>query len=137
MGKPLPDVKLVDVSGKALQDDELRRGKVILVLLSSECDACFKDGEFLKAFVEKYSDVRFYGALLFWSDRTVNKIEDKLPMRLFFDQDSILRQWLEVTSVPMKLYLEDGVVKKVWTGTPIEPEVEAAFTKDMEEISSK
>jgi hypothetical protein len=137
IGKPLPNAKLVDFHGDALGDGELRHGKVILVLLSSGCDACFTEGQFLKAIVAKYSNLRFYGAIVFGSARSVdNNIEGKFPMKLFFDQDSLLRRSLEVKAVPLKIFLEDGVVKKIWTGTAVTPEVEGAFVRDMEEISS-
>src|SRR6266498_1294964 len=135
--KYIPQARLVDVSGNFLQDNELRRGKVILVLLSSECEACLKDGQFLKAVISKYSNIRFYGALLFWSEITVDHIEDKFPMKLFYDQDALLRHGLGVKSTPMKIYLEDGDVKKVWVGTPITPQAESAFIKEIDEISSK
>ncbi len=137
IGKPLPIPKLVDFSGNTLIDDELRQGKVILILLSSECEACYKDGQFLKTVVEKYRNIRFYGALLFWSDQSVAHIENKFPMKLFFDQDSVLRQSLEVKSVPLKIFLEDGVVRKIWAGTPTNSQTEGEFIRNLEEFASK
>ena len=134
VGKPLPEAKLIDFNGHALGDGELRGGKVILVLLSSDCEPCFMEGQFLKTLVNKYSDLRFYGALLSWSDRGVSGVEGKFPMKLFYDQDLLLQQALEVRALPLKILLVDGVVKKAWAGTAINPEAREAFCKDLEEV---
>ena len=137
MDKPLPEARLADASGVLLQDDELRCGKVILVLLSSECGACLKDGQFLEAVIVKHRNIRFYGALLFWSEATADQIKDKFPMKLFYDEDSLLRHRLRVTATPMKIYLYNGMVKKVWVGTPTTPQAQSMFIKEVEEIASK
>src|SRR5262245_39889615 len=51
IGHPLPFASLIDSSNQSLSDSELRSGKVILVFLTPECDACLKDSEFLKGIV--------------------------------------------------------------------------------------
>jgi hypothetical protein len=109
----------------------------MLVLLSSECESCAKEGRFLKAIISKYTGLRFYGAMLFWSDRSAGDIEGKFPMKLFFDHDALLRQALEVKAVPLKIYLEEGIVKKVWAGTAVTPEAQRAFVIDLEEVCAK
>src|SRR6266498_5895909 len=134
IGKPLPEAKLIDFNGQALGDDELRRGKVILVLLSSDCEPCYLEGQFLKPLVNKYSDLRFYGALLFWSDRSLNGVEGKFPVRLFVDQDMLLQQALEVKALPLKIFLVNGVVIKAWAGTATTPVAREAFLKDFEVV---
>lgn len=136
IGKPLPVPRLIDFSGNVLGDSELRRGKIILVLLSSDCGACFEEGQFLRTIVDKYDNLRFYGVLLFWSDQSIDNIEEKFPMKLFFDDDSLLRQALEVKSFPLKIFLEDGIVKKIWAGTAVTPKTKGAFIKDIDELSN-
>lgn len=103
IGTSLPVSRLVDFSGKILSDDELRRGKVFLVLLSTDCDACLKEGQFLESIIEKYKNLRFYGALVFWQDRSVGHMEGKFPtnLKLFVDEDFLLVKSLEVRSVPL------------------------------------
>ena len=135
IGKRLPEAKLIDLNGHALGDNELRDGKVMLVLLSSDCEPCSMEGQFLKTLVNKYSDLRFYGALLFWSDRSLNGVEGKFPVRLFVDQDMLLQQALEVKALPLKIFLEDGVVKKVWAGTSVTSGARDAFCRDLEEAT--
>ncbi|MCI0339327.1 MAG: hypothetical protein L0226_17275 [Acidobacteria bacterium] len=135
IGKPLPELRLVDFSGNTLGDSELRHGKVILVILSSECDACFKEGQFLRTVVDKYSNLRFYGVLLFWSERSINGIEGKFPMKLYFDDNSVLQKTLEVKSVPLRIFMEDGIVKKVWTGTAGTLQGEESFVRYIEGLA--
>jgi hypothetical protein len=134
IGKRLPEAKLIDLNGHALGDNELRSGKVMLVLLSSDCEPCSMEGQFLKTLVNKYSDLRFYGALLFWSDRSLNGVEGKFPVKLFVDQDMLLQQALEVKALPLKIFLVNGVVIKAWAGTATTPVAREAFLKDFEEV---
>src|SRR5262245_64335917 len=51
IGQPLPAAKLIDSDGHALSDRELRGGKVVLVLLSSDCETCLREGEVLETCV--------------------------------------------------------------------------------------
>lgn len=137
INEPLPSFRLVDFAGTSLDGDELRRGKVILVLLSSECDACIKEGMFLKKIVGKYEALRFYGVLMFWSDYSIDKVEANFPIKLFFDEHSLLRKSFEIKSVPIKLFVENGIVRKVWTGAATNSQIESAFIRDLEELHSR
>src|SRR5215211_6425490 len=60
-GNSLPSAELVDEFNQRFDDSQLRNGRVVLVFITSECDACMKESEFLKDLVNKRSDVRFYG----------------------------------------------------------------------------
>lgn len=139
IGKSLPVSRLVDFSGKMLSDDELRRGKVFLVLLTADCDACLKESQFLKSIIEKYKSLRFYGALVFWQDQSINRVEGKFPtnLKLFIDEDFLLVKALEVRAVPLKIYLEDGIIKKIWSGTATNPQIEGKFIEELDEISKR
>jgi hypothetical protein len=65
-------------------------------------------------------------------------VEGKFPtnLKLFVDEDFLLVKALEVRSVPLKIYLEDGVIKKIWSGTANNPQIEGKFLKDLDEISN-
>ena len=135
IGQPLPVANLIDFNGNALGDGELRGGKVVLVLLSPDCEPCSMEVQFLKKLVNRYSDLRFYGALLFWSDRSLKGVEGEFPVKVFVDQDMLLQRTLDVKVLPLKIFLKDGVVKKVWAGTSTTPEAREAFCKDLEEVT--
>lgn len=61
MSKALPAAELIDRLGIKLDDRILRRGKVMLVFVSPECNACDTESEFLKTVLEKRNDISFYG----------------------------------------------------------------------------
>lgn len=116
--RPLPESSLVDLSGAELQSSELRRGKVVLVMATSECSLCLEESRFLSTLVNKRSDVRFYGVVPYGIDKEVLKdAADKFPFKVFFDEGYRLRRALKVNRVPVKIYLEDGIVKKTWVGS--------------------
>ena len=65
IGRPLPSGNLIDSFNRPLADSELRSGKVILVFLTPECEACLRESEFLKEVVSIRTDVPFYGIIPF------------------------------------------------------------------------
>jgi hypothetical protein len=97
-----------------------------------------KEGRFLESIIEKYKNLRFYGALVFGRDRSLSQVEGKFPanLKLFVDEDFLLVKALEVRSVPLKIYLENGVIKKIWSGTATNQQIEGMFLKDLDEISN-
>lgn len=50
----------------------------------------------------------------------------KFPMDILYD-DSLLAVKLSIDRVPIKIYLEDGVIKKVWGGASIDENKRAEF----------
>ena len=40
LGQPLPQAKLVNISGNVLDDQKLRRGKVLLTFTLTTCEIC-------------------------------------------------------------------------------------------------
>lgn len=50
-GKQLPLAELVDEFNKPLPESDLRKGRVVLVFVTADCDACEKESEFLKDLV--------------------------------------------------------------------------------------
>ena len=139
VGKPLPTNRLTDLSGKILSDDELLRGKVFLILLTADCEACLKDGRFLEPIIEKYKNLRFYGALVSHQDISADTLKGKFPpnLKLFVDKDSLLLRALKVQAFPLKIYMENGVIKNIWTGTPGSPKIEGEFLDELDEISKR
>ena len=48
INKPLPRAQLIDLNGSRIDEQILRRGKVILVFVTTDCDAC-RHGEQISA----------------------------------------------------------------------------------------
>ena len=132
---PLPGCDLINKAGTKLSDKELRTGKVMLVLVTSTCQFCFEDGNFLRGRMDAARGVRFYGVISFGTPSDLLTAEHKFPFELYFDKGGVLREALGINGVPIKLYLEDGVVKKVWKGSAVATGQERAFDEWLRGLS--
>jgi hypothetical protein len=114
LNKPLPKVQLVDLAGEELRVEE---GKMVLVIVTEGCRLCLDEASFLATLLAARDDVRFYGVVPFGADRFVLKTaEAKFPFKLYFDEGGLLGDALRVNKVPVKLYIENGILKKGWGG---------------------
>lgn len=131
---PLPEAHLVDLAGADLPDEALRKGKVILVFVSPGCDACQTESEFLKKVAGKRNDVSFFGVVSFGEPKTaLAQIgEMGLPFKVYFDDGHRLSGKLGVKRVPIKIFVEDGVIKKMWGGATNSTDEEASFIEWLE-----
>ena len=135
LNQPLPQSSLTELSGAVLSDNELRRGKVMLVLATSECPLCLDESRFLSTVMDKRDDIRFYGVIPYGTDREVLKeAANKFPFKMFFDEGYRLRRALKINRVPVKIYLEDGIIKKTWIGSTTFFHAEAEFGKWLESL---
>ena len=134
--KPLPAANLIDLAGKKLEDQELRRGKVILVFAAPECGPCRAEAQFLRTVVGKRSDVKFYGVVSFGGKKSTPAATEELyPFKVFYDEDSSLASILGVKKVPMKVYLEDGLMKKGWGGATNQEQEKKDFIDWLDSLS--
>jgi hypothetical protein len=129
-GKPLPAAQLSDDSNQILPDANLRRGRLMLVFITTDCDACLRESEFLKTVVGKHSNMPFYGVISF-GDKEISLREgkDKFPFKLLYDEQHQLAGSLGIIRVPVKLFVEDGVIRKSWGGATIDDQAKQDFIK--------
>ena len=133
-GKPLPFAQLIDESNQILPDSELRHGRLILVFVTIDCDACLKESDFLRTVVTKQNNIPFYAVISFGDKETsLRDGKDKFPFKLLYDQNHQLAAQLGIVRVPIKLFVEDGVIKKSWGGATIDDQAKASFTQWLEE----
>ncbi len=134
--KVLPESHLVDASGAVLSDHDLRKGKVVLVFMTPECDPCLRESDFLKTVVSKRNDVNFYGVISYGKKGFVlsEASKNKLPFKVFFDQGFMLAGNLGITRVPIKVFVEDGIIKKVWGGATLDEEKKSSFAQWLENL---
>ena len=128
INQPLPAAELVNISGERLTDDKLRRGKVVLVFSLIECFPCDQENEFLKAAVGNRKDVSFYYVIPFGrKDEALKAAQSKYAFETVFDDHSVLSRSLQVYQVPIKIFLQDGVIKRTWLDATTEPDKQAEF----------
>jgi peroxiredoxin len=128
INRPLPAAELVDSSGRTLEDERLRRGKVVLVFTLTECQPCDQENEFLRAAVGDRKDVNFINVIPFGNkDKALKVAQSKYAFETVFDEHSMLSRSLQVYQVPIKIFLEDGIIKKTWVDATIDEQKRAEF----------
>ena len=126
--KPFPHVQLVDTRGSKVDEQVLRTGRIVVVFVTTDCDACAAESKFLQTVLGRRRDVTFYGIVPFGkrpdSPETAERI---FPFKIFYDESSSYVSAIGINRVPLKVYLEDGVIKKGWIGAAITEKARASF----------
>jgi hypothetical protein len=127
LDKALPEARLVNLAGVKLDDKLLRHGKVVLAFVTPTCKPCLNEGEFLGSITDR-GDVRFYGVISFGDEKTSLKAaEGVFPFEVFYDQGSVLARGLKINRAPIKIFLEDGIIRDVWDGSTKTEDAKAEF----------
>ena len=135
INKPLPQAQLIDANGSKIDGQILRRGKVILVFVTADCDACLKESKFLATMLGKRSDVSFYGLVPFAKSSDTSRVAEKaFPFRVFYDDGNSFVHSMGINRVPVKVFLEDGIIKKGWIGAAMTDQSKRAFVEWFESL---
>jgi len=135
INKPLPQAQLIDANGSKIDEQILRRGKVILVFVTADCDACLKESKFLATRLGKRSDVSFYGLVPFGKSSDTAQTAGKVfPFRVFYDDGNSFVHSMGINRVPVKVFLEDGIIKKGWIGAAMTDQSKQAFVEWFESL---
>ncbi len=130
INKPLPHAQLLDVYGSKVDEQVLRRGRVILVFVTPECDACLAESQFLQTLLARRKDVVFYGLVPFGGPpASPDVIEKTFPFRVFYDEGNSFVSTMGINRVPVKVFLEDGIIKKGWIGAAITDQARTSFVE--------
>jgi thiol-disulfide isomerase/thioredoxin len=134
-GKSLPQADLVDDNNQPLPESELKSGRVVLVFITSDCDACRKESEFLRSVVGKRADVRFYGVISFGDmESSLRDAKTMFPFKVFYDRGFRLAGQLGIRRVPIKIFVDDGVIKKSRGGATIDEKAQGDFIRWLTEV---
>lgn len=134
-GKSLPSAELVNESNQPLADSQLKTGRVVLVFITSDCKACLKESEFLKGMVSKRTDIRFYGVISYGDMATsLREAKQKFPFEVFYDRGFKLAGQLGINRVPIKIFVDNGIIKKSWGGATVEEKAKADFVQWLAEV---
>lgn len=136
LNQPLPQARLVNISGNVLDDAKLRHGKVVLTFTLTTCQICDQEDDFLATVVGSRKDVSFYYVIPFgFKDAVLKDAQSKYELETFFDEGSVLAKALEIYRVPTMLFLEDGIIKKTWLdGATVEEQSQAKFKQWLESL---
>jgi hypothetical protein len=128
INQPLPKANLVNISGKLLDDEKLRRGRVVLVFTMTDCVPCDDENEFLKTVIGIRKDVSFIYVIPFGNkEQSLKLAQSKYAVETFFDSGSMLSRSLQLYQVPIKVFVEDGTIKKTWLDATVDSQGQAEF----------
>ena len=135
LNKPLPEARLTDIKGTTLPDESLRKGKVVLIFTNTRCGPCLTEAKFLRTVINKRPDISFYGvATLASKDASLKASEELFPFKTFYDDEGMLTLNLGITRMPVKIFLEDGIVKETWGGASKTQEIQDDFVAWVENV---
>jgi hypothetical protein len=130
LGKPLPQANLVDARGVKVDEKILRTGRVIVVFVTADCDACGIESKFLGTLIDRRKDVTYYGLVPFGGPpASADVVEKKFPFKVFYDAESSFVQSMGINRVPVKVFLENGIIKKGWIGAAQTDKAKSSFTE--------
>jgi peroxiredoxin len=120
--RPLPEARLADLEGKEMTPEELRRGRYLLVFLTTSCGPCVDEAQAISRIVgESPTPIRVYGVGVERPAQVATFVKEyDLKFPFLHDKDSTLREAFDVRRFPTKLLVEDGVVKQAWYGKTTE-----------------
>jgi len=119
IGKPFPSARFTALYGEVLSADTIRTGKVVLVYFTPDCDACAVESAFLKSQAPLRADVKFYGIIPIGDKQaalTAASASDKYPFKVYYDDGLLYGRSSKTIRVPLKIFIENGIVRKAWLG---------------------
>ena len=135
IGKPFPEAQLVRPDGSPVDEQTIRKGKVVVVFVTNDCDACETDSKFLQTVLDRRRDVAFYGIIPFGTRPASPDPEvQKFPFEVFYDQNDSFVYSMGINRVPVKVYLEDGIIKKGWIGAVRNDEGKTTFVNWLDSL---
>lgn len=135
VNKTLPPTSLSNAAGELLADGFLRQGKCVLIFVAPDCNACLREGDFLRSVIELRKDVVFRGIVAHGDKRMVlEAAQKKFPFEVFYDNGFKLAGAFGITQVPIKVFVEEGIVKKTWGGATIKEEQKNEFVTWLNEL---
>jgi hypothetical protein len=137
--KPFPlGAQLVDTEGAKVDELILRKGRVVVVFITTDCDACLAEGKFLQTVIDRRRDVTFYGLVPFGTrPASSNNAEKRFPFRVFYDEANSFVMTIGLNRVPVKVFLEDGIIKKGWIGAALTDKAKSSFVEWLDGLNQE
>ena len=139
INKPFPlGAQLVDTDGAKVDEQILRKGRVVVVFVTTDCDACLAEGKFLQTIVDRRRDVTFYGLVPFGTRPDSSHVAEKtFPFRVLYDEANSFVMTMGINRVPVKVFLEDGIIKKGWIGAALTDKARTSFVEWLDSLGQE
>jgi len=93
-----------------------------------DCNSCDQENEFLKTVVNTDKGVNFIYIIPFGNkEETLKLAHEKYALEPFFDEGSMLARKLQLRQVPIKVFVEDGIIKQTWIDAILTSEEQSDF----------
>jgi hypothetical protein len=100
-----------------------------------DCEPCDRENAFLKTVAGSRQDLMFLYVIPFGNkDEALKMAQAKYALAPFYDRGSNLNRSLDIYEVPIKVFLEDGVIKKVWLEATSSEKKRAEFKSWLDSI---
>lgn len=88
------------------------------------------EAKFLETLLSRRKDVAFYGLIPFGTRPESPKAAEELfPFRIFYDESNAFVRTMGLNRVPVKVFLEDGIIKKGWIGAALTDKAKQSFVE--------
>jgi peroxiredoxin len=118
IGEKLPASNLATAKGEIFDNQALQKGRVLIMFLSADCEACKAEIEQIAEMYPQISpQIQIYGVNVDPKEKQNALAENKnINFPVLTDEKREFADALSVKGVPTKFLIQDGVVKKVFLG---------------------
>jgi len=133
-GTPLPHGVLVNIETRRDEYSNVTQGRVLLVFVTTDCDACRKELlNLAQAAPTLKSSLQVYGVGVEDPDEVKNFVQDRHEgFPILLDHGAQILARLGFKYMPTKVLLKDGRVSRIWYGSSPSP---AVLIKDVGEVN--
>lgn len=135
-GTTLPRAPLANLTTWHDEYQNVTKGKVLLVFVTTDCDACRKElANAGQAAPSLASRVNIYGIGIEEPD-TVKKFAEvnHIDLPMLWDHGAVMLRQLGFRLMPTKVLLQDGVILKIWHGSSADNNM---LLRDIGEVGKK
>jgi len=125
--------KMINLQTNEDEYAKLTKGKVLLVFLTTDCDACKKEiSNISQALPSLVPKVYVYGVYVEKRDRVSSfTAENEIIFPVLLDSGGKVFGALGIKLIPAKILIEDGTITKTWFGSSPS---KSALIKDIGEV---
>jgi len=121
---------MTDINGQEIANDELTRGRVLLVYLTTSCEPCAEQAKIVSRLSESAPPgVQIYGVSFERPAQVATFVREfDLKYSMLIDSGGKLAHSLDIHYFPSAYLVEDGMITKAWRGVTRD---EAAFRRQL------
>lgn len=116
--QPLPTARLNNFDDNTDYSEKVRTGKVLLIFLTTGCNACQKEADLISKNYSKLSPkIKIYGVGIEEKDKILVFIsKHQIQFPILIDDKAELFRKLQIKYFPTKFLIEDGIITRTWFG---------------------